>query len=183
MTALSIVTHQEKSDMDQDEQDYQALPLDPIWRQAAQEVIAEFRYGDIIPLDWLQNHLNIKRPTGAITYLEHQALAFEMLSRIEGLRDELLTRHRRYLQNIRGVGYKIVEPPRQTQVAMAKLQKELRRAIAQTMSALVHVNETALSLEDARANAEARAKVADFALLHQKKLSLSAKKNEKENHD
>ncbi len=48
------------------------------------------------------------------------------------------------------------------------------------MTALVNVNERALSLEDARENADARAKLGAFATLHLKQLERKAKEAEEE---
>ena len=151
-------------------QDLDALPLDPIWRQAAKEAVEEFAYGQVIPKEWINDHLNIQFTDRPITAAQHQAIAFDMLNKIDGWRDELLRQHARYLINIRGVGYKIVEPPHQTATAMTRLQKELRRSISQAMTALVNINDKALTLEDARENAEAKAKIGAFASLHVKQL-------------
>lgn len=156
------------------------LPLDPIWRQAARDAVNEYSYGDIIPKEWINAHLNIRFSDKPMTADQHQSLAFEMLSKIDGWRDELLRKHCRYTVNIRGVGYKIIEPPHQTAAAMTKMQKELRRSISQAMTALVNVNERALSLEDARENADARAKLGAFATLHLKQLERKAKEAEEE---
>ncbi len=154
--------------------DLDDLPLDPIWRQAAKDAVCAFRYGDIIPHPWLFAHLHIADPVGKVTREEHHRLAFDLLTKVDGFKDEMLRCHQRYLVNIRGVGYKIIEPPHQTSAAMIRLQKDLRKAISGAMSAVVNINETALSLEDARVNADARAKLGAFASLHIKKLSVDA---------
>lgn len=146
------------------------LPLDPIWRQAAQEAISEFKYGDIIPREWLIDNLRITEPQHKITVAEYQRMSFDMLTKIDGFKDEMLTRHQRYLINIRGIGYKIIEPPHQTNAAMTKMQNDLRKTISSALKAVINIDEAALSLEDARANAEARAKIGAFATLHIKKL-------------
>lgn len=152
------------------EQTIHELPLDPIWRQAAKDALAEFKYGDVIPWEWLTVMLDIHQPDEKLTALEHRAMQFDILTKVDGFKDEMLTKHQRYLINIRGVGYKIIEPPHQTAAAMIRLQKELRRSIAQAMSALVNVNDKALSLEDAKENTDARNKLGAFATLHLKQL-------------
>lgn len=157
-----------------------SLPLDPIWRQAAREVVHEFRYGDTIPKEWLLSHLGITLPKDKLTMTEYQNLSFDMLSKIDALREELLCKYQRYLLNVRGVGYQIVQPPQQTTTAMARLHKEMRRSLAQAMSALVNVNNKALSLDDARENAEARAKVGAFTTLHLKQLEKKTTKDQGE---
>lgn len=148
----------------------QPLPLDPIWRQAALEVVATFAYGDIIPHAWLYEHLAIAEPVGLMSADEYRALAFDLLRKVDALRDELLLQHQRYLMSVRSIGYKIIEPPQQTMAAMGRFQKELRRSLGQAMTALVHVNTTLLNLDDARENAEAKAKLAIFRTIHLKQL-------------
>lgn len=151
------------------------LALDPIWRQAAKEAVAEFQYGDIIPRDWLLEHLDIAEPQEKLTAKQHQVYAFEILSKTDGFKEEMLTRYQRYLVNIRSIGYKIIEPPHQTNAAMTRLSKDLRKAISQAMSAVVNINDKALTLEESQANADARAKLGTIASLHAKKLQFLKK--------
>lgn len=145
---------------------YEPLPLHPIWRQAAQESLAVFRYGEVIPMAWLYDHLAIATPAGAISGAAWQKLQFEILTKVDNFRDELLRQHHRLLVNIRGVGYRIVEPRHQTQAALTTLGRELQRATARAMEGLVNINTVALTLEEARANSDARANVAGFRVLH-----------------
>ncbi len=151
------------------------LELDPIWRQAAKEAVAAFDYGDIIPRDWLLDHLGIAEPQEKLTAKQHQAYAFEILSKTDGFKEEMLTRYQRYLVNIRSIGYKLIEPPHQTNAAMTRLSKDLRKAISQAMSAVVNINDKALTLEESQANADARAKLGTIATLHAKKLQFLKK--------
>lgn len=151
------------------------LALDPIWRQAAKDAVAAFDYGDIIPRDWLLDHLGIAEPQEKLTAKQHQAYAFEILSKTDGFKEEMLTRYQRYLVNIRSIGYKLIEPPHQTNAAMTRLSKDLRKAISQAMSAVVNINDKALTLEESQANADARAKLGTIATLHAKKLQFLKK--------
>jgi len=152
------------------EQTIHELPLDPIFRQAAKDAVAEFRYGDVIPWEWLTVMLDIYQTDDKLTALEHRAMQFDVLTKVDAFKEEMLTKYQRYLVNIRGVGYKIIEPPHQTAAAMTRLHKELRRSIAQAMSALVNVNDKVLSLQDAKENTDARNKLGAFATLHVKQL-------------
>lgn len=151
--------------------DIERLPVDPIWRQAAIDAVDEFEYGDIIPWEWLTEALQLSRPNTLLTPEQFQSLQFEQLTRVDGFRDEMLTQYERYLINVRGIGYKIVEPPHQTREAMVKLHRELRKSVAAAMEALVNINSRMLSLDDSRENADARAKVAAFNRLHVKNFS------------
>jgi hypothetical protein len=146
------------------------LQKDPIWLQATEDALHAFAYGDIIPHDWLADHLGIEYPDKPMTLKAYRERDFDLLRKVELFKDELLTKHRWYLTNVRGEGYLIVKPKHQTKTAMGKLQRELRRSVTQAMSALVHINETALSLEESRENAESKAKLAALKTLHLRQL-------------
>jgi hypothetical protein len=147
------------------------LPLYPVWKNAAQEAVEEFNYGDVITHDWLFLHLEIDEPTEKITVEKHRELQFDLLRKVEGFKEVMLADHLRYLVNIRGVGYKIIEPPRQTKAAMLRLQKELKNSIRDAEAALTFVNEAMLTLDDSRENAESKAKLAWFRTIGTKKLT------------
>ncbi|MBK1719204.1 hypothetical protein [Thiocystis violacea] len=147
-----------------------ALKLHPVWRQAAMEAVATFQYGETIPHDWLLEHLEIESPTGLMTADQHRAGQFELLRRVDGFKDVMLTDYQRYLVNVRGAGYKIIEPPHQTAAALRRLQTDLRKSLNAAMSALVHIDETALSLDASRENAEAKAKLKWFRTVGTKRL-------------
>lgn len=151
---------QEISYANQDQNNSDEIKLDPIWRQAARDAVDAFSYGDVIPHDWLHEHLEIKPRAGKMTLSQHRALDFELLKKMEGFRDALLYEHRRYLTSVRAIGYKIIEPPDQTGAAMGRLSADMRRSVKKAMAALVYIDETALSIEHHRENAEAKARVA-----------------------
>lgn len=146
------------------------LPLDPIWRQAAQEAVAAFRPGDTIPHAWIRDHLGVPLPDGPLTAAAFQRLQFQFLARVEGFKAELLTQHQRYLVNRRGEGYHIVPAHQQTPVAMTRLGRDLRKSVSSALDALIHIDALALSLTESRENAEARAKIGFLTALHQQQL-------------
>ena len=149
------------------------LTLHPVWRQAAITAVKAFEYGDIIPLEWIREHLEIDEPVGLMTVERHRELQFDLLQKVENFKTLMLEEHKRLLVNVRGVGYKIIEPPHQTDAAMKRFQREFHKSLQQAMAALVHIDECALSLDDARDNAEARAKLAYFKTLGDRQLESS----------
>lgn len=154
------------------DEDQDGLSEHPVWRQAAKDAVREFDYGDVIPHSWIAEHLEIEDPTGWVGTVDaYRALAFDLLRKMDNFRAVMLTEHKRYMVNVRGLGYKIIEPPHQTDAAMLRLQDEMRRSLAKAMSALVHINETAISMDDARENAEAKAKLAWINTIGVKKLA------------
>lgn len=131
----------------------------PVWRQAALDAVATFAYGDTITHAWLAEHLEIATREGLMSVEKHRQLDFEVLRKVDGFRDVMLSEHKRYLVNVRGHGYRIVAPPQQTGEAIRRLSVDVQRSVGKAMAALVHVNEQVLSLEDMRENADAKARV------------------------
>ena len=157
---------------EQDSQDSpEELQLYPVWKQAAKLAIEAFEYGDVIPLEWLREHLEVEEPEGLMTSEQHRRLAFDLLQKVDGFRSTMLEQHKRLTVNVRGVGYKIIQPPHQTDAAMKRFQREFHKSWNQAMTGLVHINESLLTLEDSRENAEAKAKLAWFKSFGAKRLS------------
>ena len=134
----------------------------PIWRQAAKDATSEFAYGDTIPLAWIREHLEIEEPEGLMSVETHRRLSFDLLQKVDGFRSCMLEDYKRMIVNVRGVGYKVIEPPNQTDAAMKRFRRDFYKSWGQAMTNLVHINESMLSLDEARANAEAKAKLAWF---------------------
>ncbi|MFM2054708.1 MAG: hypothetical protein RL456_2745 [Pseudomonadota bacterium] len=149
------------------------LPLHPIWREAAMKAADIFAYGEVIPHEWLRTELQVpdRQPNDILTTAQHRAMDFDLLSKVEGFKDEMLREHNRLLVNVRGGGYRIVPAPSQTDAAMGRLRIELRKAMVRAKDALVHIDMALLEQEDAQRNAEARAKLAAFAAMGQQSLS------------
>ena len=137
------------------------LDLYPIWKQAAKDAAATFAYGDMIPIEWVRDHLEILEldEDDQITLKQHRDLAFDLLRKTEMFKLTMLETHQRLLVNIRGCGYKVIEPPHQTEAAMRKFITGFHKSWHQAMSALVHINADALSLEDTQRNIEAKMKL------------------------
>lgn len=147
------------------------IKVDPIWRQAAREAVDTFDYGQLIPHEWIRQHLEISTREGKMTLAQHRKLDFELLRKMDGFRDALLYEHKRYLTSVRSIGYKIIEPPDQTAAAMGRLSADLRRGVKKALDALIYIDETALSIEHHRENAEAKAKVAWLRTVGAKQIS------------
>lgn len=143
------------------------LPLYPVWKQAAQEAVAAFGYGDLIPMEWVRDRLEIADldETARLTVKQHRDLAFDLLRKTEMFKQVMLEQHKRYLVTVRGCGYKVIEPPRQTAAATRKFMQVFHKQYHQTLTALVNINEAALNLEDARENAEAKMKLQHLKMM------------------
>ena len=158
------------SDQDNQQPETGEVKLYPIWFQAVSDSLEAFNYGDVIPFDWLYEHLEINTPNGRMTADEHRAIAFDLLTKIDGFRSILLEEHQRMTINVRGFGYQIVEPQHQTDAAMRKFRRDFYKSWGKAMNCLTNINESMITLEDARANAEAKAKLAWFRTIGVKKI-------------
>ncbi len=147
-----------------------ALSVDPIWRQAAIDACVAFRYGETIPHAWLFEHLQIVEPVGVVDAEHWRAHAWDVLRKVERFRDCMMEEHKRYLVNLRGEGYVVVEPGHQTGIAMGRLHRKLRKQVSDAMAALIHIDDTVLSLDEARENAEAKGKMGWFRTVALKQL-------------
>jgi len=142
-----------------------AVKLDPIWKEAAKCAVHEFRYGDIIPHEWLNAALElyVPHPNEQLTAAKHMQLSFERLEKVDCFREQLLEHHQMYLVNLRAEGYKIVKPENQTIVVMKQLEQQLHKILRKTRKGLEYIDQARLNVEQARANAEAKAKLAYLA--------------------
>jgi hypothetical protein len=132
-----------------------------VWTLAATRAVSQFSYGDTIPLEWVRANLEINEldEDDLMTVKQHRSLAFDLLRKTEMFKQTMLETHKRLLVNIRGCGYKVVEPPHQTEAAMRKFISSFHKNLHQAMTALVHINESALTLDDTRRNIEAKARL------------------------
>lgn len=135
------------------------VKLYPAWKQAVQDFLAEFKYGDIVPHDWLVARFGLPLPDDQMTATAFQARQFEWLSSIEGFKAKLLNDHQVLLQSVRGEGYRWVPPTDQTQAATREFEREASKAFRSAASRLRHVRLGELSDEQRRENIDALAKL------------------------
>jgi len=138
------------------------IKLDPIWKEAAKCAVEQFSHGEIIPHEWLNAALEIYVPhqDEKITAARHMQLSFERLEKVDCFREQLLEQHQMYLVNLRAEGYKIIMPEQQTLVVMKQLERQIHKILRKTRKGLEHIDQARLDVEQARANAEAKAKLA-----------------------
>lgn len=138
------------------------LKLFPAWRQAVQDFLAEFQYGDVVPHDWLAERFALPQRDEKMTAAAFQARQFEWLSSIEGFKSTLLQDHQVLLQSVRGEGYRWVPPGEQTSVATRDFERDAGRAFRTVGTRLRQVRMDELSDEQRRANVDAVAKVSQL---------------------
>ncbi|NYT67984.1 hypothetical protein [Pusillimonas noertemannii] len=145
----------------------------PSWRQAAQDLLQEFGYGDLIPLGWLEARFGIPSLSESqrLTAEQFKERQFEWLANVEAFKDHLLKEHQVCLQSVRGKGYRWVPPHEQTALAVREFERDARRVFRQTGNKLRNLRHTELTDEQRRANMDATVKLSALAGMTRKALS------------
>lgn len=150
----------------------QDLDLYPQWWQAAQDFLAEFKYGDLVSHEWLEGHFGM--PTLAdrqkLTAADFCKRQFEWLGNIESFKAELLNKHQVCLQAVRGEGYRWVPPSEQTKLAAQTFEKDAKKVFALASSRLRHVRVGELTEDQQKENLNAQAKLASLRGMTRKAL-------------
>ena len=145
------------------------VALFPAWKQAGADFVAQFSYGDLVPLDWFYTHFELTQPEYCGRE-EFNKFQFAFLDAMENLKTLLLQQHSMALANVRGQGYRVLKPAEQTGYAMTKLRDEVRRTLRKAAGILEHVDRNLLSDDERRHNEEARGKLAALHVFNRKQL-------------
>lgn len=135
------------------------VKLYPAWRQAVADFMAEFKYGDIVPHEWLVERFGLPQHDDKMTAASFQARQFEWLASIEGFKATLLHEHQVLLQSVRGEGYRWVPPADQTNVAQREFERDAGRAFRAAGSRLRNVRVAELTETQRKENLDAGAKL------------------------
>lgn len=133
----------------------------PTWRQAAEDFLQEFKYGDLVPLDWLEARFDIPGldESEALTADQFRDRQFAWLASIEAFKDYLLRNHQVMLESVRGKGYRWVPPHEQTGVAMREFQQGARKLFRVAGSRLQNLRHMELTDEQRKSSTDAAAKL------------------------
>lgn len=144
----------------------------PKWRQAVQDFLAEFRYGDLITHQWLAEHFGMPTigESSTLSAYEFRERQFEWLANIEAFKSELLRDHQICLQSVRGEGYRWVPPHEQTSVATEAFEREAGKVYRTAAQRLKNVRVSELTEEQRKENFDAVAKLSAMRSMHRKGL-------------
>jgi hypothetical protein len=137
--------------------------LFPAWKQALADVVAaHIQPGQTINKDWLEQAFGIEP---AQTVAQHEKNHHQFRHMFWRFRTELLEQHQLMLRPLAGVGYEVIEPQRQTEVAVKDRGREVAWALQKLTNELTHVRHEALTDDQRKQNADALAKVGQLAAL------------------
>lgn len=139
----------------------QDLALFPAWKQAVKDFLAEFKYGDLVSHDWLEDHFGMLTVEDGerLTAAAFKARQFAWLANIEAFKSELLTVHQVCLESVRGEGFRWVPPGEQTGVATRDFERDARKTFRAVGLRLKNLRAGELSDSQRRENVDAIAKV------------------------
>lgn len=149
------------------------LARHPLWRQAVQDFIAEFAYGDIVGHDWLEVRFGMPglAEDQQLTADKFRERQFEWLANVEAFKVELLRDHQICLQSIRGKGYRWVPPNEQTELAVSDFQRGAKKMFSSVGQKLRHLRTAELSDGERKANVDAAAKISQLQGMTRKALT------------
>lgn len=139
----------------------QETRLFPAWRQAIDDFLAEFSYGDLISHEWLEGRFGMPSlaDAGRMAPAEFRDRQFEWLGNVEAFKSTLLKDHQVCLQSVRGKGYRWVPPHEQTGFASKEFEKEAGRVFRTAGQRLRNVRIAELNDKQRRENLDAGAKL------------------------
>lgn len=139
----------------------QGLALFPAWKQAVKDFLSAFKYGDLVPHDWLEDHFGMLtiEDSERLTANAFRARQFAWLANIEAFKHELLTTHQVCLESVRGEGFRWVPPHEQTGMATKEFERDARKTFRAVGLRLKNLRAGELSDSQRRENVDAIAKV------------------------
>jgi len=147
------------------------LKLYPSWKQALADWEAQgIEPGQTIEKEWLEERFGI---TTAQTIAQAEKNNQLFRTSIWQLRETLLTKHKLMLRAVAGVGYRVVEPEKQTEQALRDRGEEVARALCKLHDEVTCIRLDALDDGQRKANADAQAKVGALLSMARKQLTLN----------
>lgn len=137
------------------------LTLFPQWRQAVSDFLAYFKYGDLVPHDWLESHFGMPSLIDGLTMTpeDFRERQFEWLANVEAFKSTLLQDHQVCLQSVRAQGYRWVPPHEQTGFAEKQFEREVGRVFRTAGHRIKNVRLAELTDGQRRENVDATAKL------------------------
>lgn len=145
----------------------------PAWKNAVEIAANEFSHGDVISMQWLHDNFKITKPVNG-TFDDFQKYQFAFLEAIDGFKNELLENHQMAIVNIRGEGYRVLQPKEHTGYAEEKFKKDLKKCAIKAVSILTHTKFDALDDNERRQSADVKGRIAAMYAMSKRTSQLPA---------
>lgn len=116
-----------------------------------------FNHGDLVTHSWLEYHLDIPEPK---TVADAKSIRWLAMGRIEQFKEALLVKHRVYLANVQGDGYRVVPPAEQARYAARSTVKTIVKAFERGNRIISHTNTASLNNDELRRHTDTENKMA-----------------------
>lgn len=138
--------------------------LYPAWKNAVARIAGgAYKPGDLISHAELDELIGIDRPTGRVKPEEWDAYKLRRLAAIKAMESELLQEHNICLEPVHGRGLRVLHPREQTKFAVEQGDKAIRKALRDARTRLVHIDHSALTADERKANVDAIVRTAAIA--------------------
>lgn len=144
----------------------------PMHRQAVEDFLLEFGYGDLVSHQWLESRFGMPTlsDSKALTSDQFRERQFEWLANVEAFKSDLLKEHQVCLQSVRGKGYRWVPPHEQTGVAVDEFDRGIKKVFRGTGQKLRNLRVMELTDEQRKANVDTLARFSSLQGMAQKAL-------------
>lgn len=146
------------------------VSLYPEWKQVVRDILDNFTYGDALTKQWLKPRLGVVIPEVGTSEVILRAQLLYMQA-MGSVKNALLEDHNMYLLTKPGLGFIICKPENQTQQAMQKYRRKVRKETHQVISALVNLNIEDLSDKQVKERDDALNNIAAIAAFSGKRLT------------
>lgn len=145
----------------------------PAHKQAVEDFLKEFGYGDLVGHDWLEARFGMPsmEDSKSLTVEQFRDRQFEWLANVEAFKSDLLKEHQVCLQSVRGKGYRWVPPHEQTDVAIGEFKRDAKKIFRNAGSKLRNLRLSELTDDQRRENLDAVAKFSALKGMAQKALT------------
>lgn len=143
--------------------------LYPAWKQAERDLLAGgLTYGSLITDEWLESTFGLEAPKTIAEFERNQLMR---LNQQQQLFDSLLENHRMMVERVKGVGYTVLPPERQTSVAMDRRGREVKSALSKMAREISFVNTAMLTDSQRKENSDAQAQMGALRALMRKHIT------------
>lgn len=141
----------------------------PAWRIAVDRAARDFGFGQTIPKEWLEREFGIEWPE-QMSKSEAQRIGFKFFSAMHAFSNALLETHKMALcANNRG-GWVVVRPGEQHLYAVDIMRRGIARAMERANEVIDNTRVDMLTIDEAAARLNAKAKIAQIASMSRKRL-------------
>ena len=147
------------------------VTLSPPHKQAAKEAADEFAYGDLISLEWINDHSGIEFPKGRQLIEVYNKIALKKLSFLGQFIEEMLTEHKMSLKNVRGEGYRIVNPNEQADTAQEQFAKRLEKEADKAVNIINNTRHDMLDADGRKKSVDTLVRIQSVAMTGRRYLS------------